>query len=157
MLQFAGQLEIALQPPIPLPPFHSGDGQPVPGGPFSYGVFYQASVDGILYWYKYEGNGESDPSGKTGWNANSGNPIGKGWNNFRFLLGAGDGVILGVEPNGDMRWYRYMGNGENNIEGRHGLVRELRQSDRAGMERLRPACRSTGSLRDTYGDLWRSA
>jgi hypothetical protein len=57
----------------------------------------------------YDGNGQEDRSGGTGWHPNSGNPIGNGWGNFRVLLGAGNGVILAVEPNGDLRWYSISG------------------------------------------------
>jgi len=122
LLQFAGRLENALHPPSGRPSssaflFHFGDGALAPGQPFTYGVFYRVSLEGDLIWYKYEGAGESDPSGNTGWNDNSGNPIGNGWANFKFLLGAGNGVILSVEQNGDMRWRRYVGNGESDLQG----------------------------------------
>jgi hypothetical protein len=32
-----------------------------------------------LRWYRYNGNGEPDPTGSTGWAPNSGNQIGRGW------------------------------------------------------------------------------
>ena len=123
LLWFAGRLENALHPPLPAPNslflFHSGDGELVSGQPWT-GVFYRVSPNGDLYWYKYEGAGERDPSGNTGWNANSGNPIGNGWANFKFVLGAGNGIILTVETNGDMRWHRYVGQGESNVLGNTG-------------------------------------
>ncbi len=123
LLQFAGRLENALHPPSgrassSLSLFHSGDGQLVAGQPFVYGVFYRVSLDGRLLWYKYEGAGESDLAGTSAdWNENSSDAIGKGWGNFKFLLGAGNGVILSVEQNGDMRWRRYVGAGEDNERG----------------------------------------
>jgi hypothetical protein len=36
-------------------------------------------TQGDLYWYKYMGNGESDPAGAHGWHPRSGTQIGRGW------------------------------------------------------------------------------
>lgn len=65
-------------------------------------------------------------AGNSGWDANSGNPIGNGWENFRAVFGGatdagGRGhVIYAVAPNGDLLWYRYAGNGESNRSGNSG-------------------------------------
>lgn len=84
------------------------------------GVMYGVAANGDLLWYRYGGNGEQDRSGGTGWHPNSGNPIGNGWGNFKLLLGAGNGVILAVEPNGDLRWYQYTGEGTADRSGNSG-------------------------------------
>jgi hypothetical protein len=77
---------------------------------------------GNLRWYRYSGNGESDPEATgLGWHPNSGNVIGSGWDIFRHVFGGSDGsggyVIYGVENNGNLRWYRYSGNGERDRSG----------------------------------------
>jgi Tachylectin len=101
--------------------FYGGNGTtPVDSGLPSVGVMYGVAQNGDLLWYRYNGNGESDRSGNTGWDPNSGNPIGNGWQNFRQILGCGDGVILAIDQNGDLRWYQYQGNGESDRSGNTG-------------------------------------
>jgi hypothetical protein len=82
------------------------------------GVILAVKPDGLLYWFKYEGNGESNVSASHHWHANSGNVIGRGWANVeRIFAGARTGqggnhlVICAVEKNGDLRWFSYQGNG----------------------------------------------
>jgi Tachylectin len=82
-------------------------------------TIYAVTQDGDLLWYRYNGNGESDRSGSKGWDSNSGNPIGNGWQNFGHILGCG-GVILGVAQNGDLLWYSYQGDGESDRSGSKG-------------------------------------
>jgi hypothetical protein len=77
---------------------------------------------GTLRWYRYNGNGESDPDAAgLGWHPNSGNIIGSGWNAFRHIFGGSDGaggyVIYGVEDGGTLRWYRYSGSGQEDFLG----------------------------------------
>lgn len=43
------------------------------------GATYAVESEGALRWYRYDGKGEPDPSGGTGWAPNSGNQIGQGW------------------------------------------------------------------------------
>jgi hypothetical protein len=43
--------------------------------------------DGDLLWYRYTGDGTADQTGATGWEPNSSNPIGRGWQNFHQVLG----------------------------------------------------------------------
>jgi len=43
------------------------------------GVIYAIGNDGLLRWYRYDGTGQQDPTGSTGWAPNSGNQIGNGW------------------------------------------------------------------------------
>lgn len=86
------------------------------------GVILLVEDDGDLRWYQYNGAGESDPTGSSGrWHPNSGNVIGRGWQSFRHIFGGSDGVgglvIYGIEQNGDLRWYRYVGEGESDPAG----------------------------------------
>jgi hypothetical protein len=82
--------------------------------------------NGDLRWYWYEGDGTHDPSGGTGWHPNSRNIIGRGWNRFARIVGGPDdhggfGVALyAVEPNGDLYWYKYMGDGQHDPTGSTG-------------------------------------
>jgi M6 family metalloprotease-like protein len=80
------------------------------------------SEQGDLRWYRYHGNGESDP-GATGlnWDGNSGNIIGRGWDRFRHVFGGSDGrggyVIFAVDEGQDLHWYRYTGSGASDPDG----------------------------------------
>ena len=71
------------------------------------GELYGVEPNGDLRWYRYDGSGQFSPDGSVGWAPNSRNVIGNGWNSFKFLCGGGNGVLFGVEPDGDLRWYRY--------------------------------------------------
>jgi hypothetical protein len=42
--------------------------------------------DGDLRWYRYTGDGTADQTGATGWEPNSSNPIGRGWQTFHQVL-----------------------------------------------------------------------
>jgi M6 family metalloprotease-like protein len=83
------------------------------------GVVMAVHPNGDLYWYRYDGNGEPDVTGARGWDPNSGNVIGRGWNGFVDIFvmpQAGHASsrmrIFGVAANGDLHWYSYSGNGE---------------------------------------------
>lgn len=89
------------------------------GAPYVAPVLYGVEPGGDLRWYRYDGNGEEDPSGRTGWAPGSGNTIGNGWEHFQILFSAG-GALLGVEPNGDLRWYAYVGQGAEDRSGNTG-------------------------------------
>jgi M6 family metalloprotease-like protein len=84
---------------------------------------FAVAQNGDLLWYSYSGNGEHDPSGALGWHHNSGNQVGNGWQNMQHVFGdvtdlGGFGhVIYAVTQNGDLLWYRYSGNGENDPTG----------------------------------------
>lgn len=92
------------------------------------GVILAIREDGDLLWYKYEGNGESNRAGNQRWHANSGNTIGNGWQNFRHVFvqpregryRSSHLTLYAVAQNGDLLWYRYEGNGENDRSGRQG-------------------------------------
>ena len=97
---------------------YGGNGTtPVDSGLPLVGTFYGVARNGDLHWYRYTGAGAHDPNGVAGWHPNSGNPIGNGWDGFIHLLGCGDGILLGVLPNGDLLWYAYEGNGEADASG----------------------------------------
>ena len=53
----------------------------------SSGVVLAIRPDGDLLWYRYTGDGTADQTGAMGWDANSSNPIGRGWQNFQQVLG----------------------------------------------------------------------
>ncbi|GAB3399402.1 tachylectin-related carbohydrate-binding protein [Flindersiella endophytica] len=89
-------------------------------------VVFVVHTNGNLLWYSYSGQGENDPSGALGWHPNSGNPVGRGWQNMRHVFGGvtdlgGFGhVIFAVDQVGDLRWYRYTGQGEADVTGTQG-------------------------------------
>ncbi|GAA4605959.1 hypothetical protein GCM10023107_74110 [Actinoplanes octamycinicus] len=76
--------------------------------------------DGDLLWYRYTGDGKADQTGATGWDANSSNPIGRGWQNFQQVFGIGNGQVLAIKHDGDLLWYRYTGDGKADQTGATG-------------------------------------
>jgi hypothetical protein len=102
--------------------FYGGNGTTsVDSGLPLIGVVYAVAPNGDLLWYRYNGQGDFDPSGSSGrWDGNSGNPIGNGWQSLKFVVGCGDGIILGVDADGILRWYCYNGNGESDASGNTG-------------------------------------
>ena len=86
-------------------------------------VIFAVANDGTLRWYSYSGRGVHDPSGTTGWDPKSGNPIGRGWQGMQHVFGSYTDaggfahVVMGVDAAGDLRWYRYTGQGESDITG----------------------------------------
>jgi hypothetical protein len=64
----------------------------------------------------------------TGWRRESGNQIGHTWQHFRHVTGGSTGsggtVLYAVSPNGEMRWYRYDGQGEEDPTGNRGWHRK---------------------------------
>jgi len=92
--------------------FYTGNGTtPVDSGLPNVGRIFAIQPEGDLLWYRYLGHGEADRSGARGWQPHSANPIGRGWQNFLHVLGGGDGVVLAIQPDGDLLWYRYLGDG----------------------------------------------
>jgi hypothetical protein len=87
------------------------------------GVVLAIQPDGDLLWYRYTGDGTADRTGATGWVRNSGNQIGRGWQGFREVLGIGNGQVLAIQPEGDLLWYRYTGDGTADRTGATGWVR----------------------------------
>jgi hypothetical protein len=87
-------------------------------GPEFFKLFAVAQ-NGDLLWYAYNGNGEHDPSGTLGWHPNSGNQIGRGWQNLTHIHGSGS-TVFGVHQNGNLLWYSYSGWGEQDPTGARG-------------------------------------
>lgn len=89
-------------------------------------VIFSIDPKGILRWHRYEGNGEPDAKGERYWHPNSGNEIGQGWQDMRQVFGSlspagADGhVLMGVDTAGNLRWHRYVGQGEKDISGKTG-------------------------------------
>jgi hypothetical protein len=100
---------------------------PVDSGLERVGELYGVESNGDLRWYRYDGFGQHSPDGAIGWASNSRSIIGNGWNSFKFLCGGGGGVLFGVEPNGDLRWYRYdAGDGLSDPAGSRGWAANSR-------------------------------
>jgi tachylectin len=98
--------------------FYTGNGTtPVDSGLPNVGRSFGVAQNGNLLWYRYLGHGEQDPTGTKGWQPNTGNAIGRGFQSFLHLLGGGDGIVLGIKPNGDLLFYQYSGNGEEDATG----------------------------------------
>ncbi|NJO13469.1 MAG: hypothetical protein HC872_08390 [Gammaproteobacteria bacterium] len=63
--------------------------------------FYAVAQDGALLWYRHDGfvNGEPRWKGPV--------KVGSGWQSFKKVVAAGDGVLYGVGTDGSLRWYRH--------------------------------------------------
>lgn len=90
-------------------------------------VFFVVDADGLLRWYSYSGRGQNDQRGVRGWHPNTGNPIGQGWGHMVHIFGGvndlGEGfghTVFAVNPEGELRWYHYKGNGEADVTGAAG-------------------------------------
>jgi hypothetical protein len=74
------------------------------------GVIYGIQANGELKWYRntgyLTGAGYNDAGG---WDSKSTKTIGIGWGEFTQIFSGGDGVIYGVLPSGDLKWYRNTG------------------------------------------------
>src|SRR2546425_982172 len=99
--------------------FDTGNGttQVDSGLPYVGRIF--AIQDGDLLWYQYVGNGAGDRSGATGWAPNSGNVVGNGWADFQRIVGTGS-TLFAIQPDGDLLWYRYNGDGTADRSGATG-------------------------------------
>ncbi|MFB9990956.1 tachylectin-related carbohydrate-binding protein [Deinococcus oregonensis] len=72
------------------------------------GIIYGVMPNGDLRWYKHSGyltGGGLNDAGA--WNPRSGAVVGVGWNDFRQLFAAANGVIYGIKPNGSLLWYKH--------------------------------------------------
>ena len=70
------------------------------------GVIYGIKPNGDLQWYRHDGFTD----GTNRWTAGAGGlNVSGGWNIYSTVLAAGDGVIYGIKPNGDLQWYRHDG------------------------------------------------
>jgi hypothetical protein len=86
-------------------------------------TIFAVKENGDLHWFQYSGNGEQDPTGTLGFEGlNQGNQIGNGFLNLRHIVGIGGGVFLAVKENGDLLYFRYSGNGEQDPTGTLGFA-----------------------------------
>jgi hypothetical protein len=80
-------------------------------------TLFGVTPDGNLHWYRYTGSGVADPTGTQGWDTNSGNSIGNGWNSLTgltsYTFDQEHHYLFGIEPSGQLRWYEYHGLGED--------------------------------------------
>ena len=86
-------------------------------------VIFTIDQDGFLRWYRYEGVGEEDLTGAQNWHPNYGKAVGKSWQGMQNVFGGESDVggyahiIMGVDADGFLRWYRYTGQGEEDATG----------------------------------------
>lgn len=85
-------------------------------------VFYVVLDSGKLLWFRDDKHdGTNAPNGSTGWNSRSGGRIHQGWQNFKFLLSGGDGIIYAIKPTGELLFYQdLLRNGTNSPDGSSG-------------------------------------
>lgn len=83
---------------------------------------YAVGFDGPLLWYRdLLRDGGNGLDGERGWDSNSGNQIGIGWNGFEHLFAGGDGIIYGILESGELLWYRdLVRDGSNGLRGEQG-------------------------------------
>ncbi len=62
--------------------------------------FYAVTTDGALLWYRHDGFVYGDARWK--------GPVrvGSGWNAFKKIVPAGDGILYGIGNDGSLRWYK---------------------------------------------------
>ena len=103
------------------------------------GVIYGIEPNGNLYWYRHLGRAD----GSLRWTDGNGRNVGNGWNRFVTVVSAaGDGVIYGIEPNGDLYWYRHLGRADGSLRWTDGNRPQRRQ-------RLEPLFGSAGGLSES--------
>ena len=86
-------------------------------------TIFAVAENGDLRWFQYDGHGEHDPTGVRGFGGpNQSNQIGRGFLDFRHIVGVGGDAFLAVRDNGDLLWFRYSGNGEQDPSGTKGFA-----------------------------------
>ena len=73
-------------------------------------ILYGILSDGQLKWYGHNAaltGGGLESVGS--WASKSMKTIGIGWGEFQQIFAGGDGVVYGVQPNGELKWYRNTG------------------------------------------------
>jgi hypothetical protein len=77
------------------------------------GIIYGVTPEGKLLWYKHNfykygvGTGGQGKDGQAAWEGPK--EVGTGWQNFKHVFSAGDGVIYAVTKEGKLLWYRHQG------------------------------------------------
>ena len=75
------------------------------------GVIYGVTPDGRLIWYRHHAVATGQAVEQAGvWSGPR--EVGTGWHALRNVFGGGDGVIYGVNTNGDLLWYNHLGHRE---------------------------------------------
>ncbi|MER6558676.1 tachylectin-related carbohydrate-binding protein [Streptomyces sp. NPDC001027] len=70
------------------------------------GVIYGITPEGELRWYRHDGWQDGTPS----WTAGQGGVrVSGGWDIYTTVFSGGEGVIYGITPEGELRWYRHDG------------------------------------------------
>jgi Tachylectin len=71
------------------------------------GVIYAVANSGALLWYQdIKRDGTNGSHAESGWASNSGSQIGSGWNEFKYILSGGAGIIYAIKATGELLWYR---------------------------------------------------
>ncbi len=73
----------------------------------SEGILYGITNDGVLKWYRHSGYQEGKGVNEGGWLGPR--DVGTGWQNFKQVIGACDGVIYAITTDGTLKWYRHTG------------------------------------------------
>lgn len=85
-------------------------------------VFHAIKKNGSLVWYKHFGR----LNGADNWANFEGEKVltRRGWNGFKQVISAGDGVLYGIKQNGTLVWYRNTGweRGQRNWANRGGEI-----------------------------------
>ncbi len=70
------------------------------------GIIYAVNPNGTMLWYRHSGfrDGNVGPASWSGPRT-----VGTGWDSFTTIFSAGSGIIYGIQPNGDLLWYRHLG------------------------------------------------
>lgn len=72
------------------------------------GIIYVITKEGKLRWYKHNGYQTGAGLGTAGaWDGPK--EVGHGWNGFHQVIPAGGGVILIIQNDGKLRWYKHNG------------------------------------------------
>ena len=75
------------------------------------GVIYGITHDGRLIWHRHHGVATGIPVEVAGsWSGPK--EVGVGWNGLSNVFGGGDGIIYGVNADGDLVWFNHLGHRE---------------------------------------------
>jgi len=72
------------------------------------GIIYGITPDGRLIWHRHYGVATGQPVESAGSWALA-KEVGIGWDGLVKVFGGGDGIIYGVNSNGDLLWYKHLG------------------------------------------------
>lgn len=75
------------------------------------GIIYGITSDGRLIWHRHHGVASGQPVESAGaWAAPA--EVGVGWGGLSKVFSGGDGIIYGVNPDGDLLWYNHVGHND---------------------------------------------